>query len=471
MKEESLHSLGAGQLLARYRDGSLSPLEVVRDVLARIDAWEPHLQATYALAPEAALAQAAAAEGRWSRGEPIGALDGVPVTIKENIATRGVPVPLGTAASELIPAERDAPPAARLREAGAVILGKTTMPDFGMLSSGLSSFHPLTRNPWDLALNPGGSSAGAAAACAAGYGPLHIGTDIGGSVRLPAGWCGIFALKPSFGRIPIHPPYAGRVAGPMTRTVADAALLMATLAQPDARDTTSLPHQPIDWTALERDLRGLRIGLWLDAGWGAAVEPEVRAAVEAAARAFEAQGAIVEPLAPFTTRAMIEGLDDFWRTRAWLDMGALPEARRARILPYIAEWARGGAGLSGERVFRGFSMMGAMRDAAVAACAPFDLVLSPTASMPAFAAERASPSHDPRIPFEHIEFTVAFNMSEQPAASINAGYTTSGLPIGLQIVGRRHDDLGVLQAAYAWERLRLPQRPWPEPPSDARSPR
>ena len=157
-----------------------------------------------------------------------------------------MPVPLGTAATELAPAERDAPPAARLREAGAVILGKTTMPDYGMLSSGLSSFHPLARNPWDLS-EPGRQQRRRGRRRAAGYGPLHLGTDIGGSVRLPAGWCGIFALKPSLGRIPIDPPYIGRVAGPMTRTVADAALMMAVLSLPDERDTMSLPPQPIDW--------------------------------------------------------------------------------------------------------------------------------------------------------------------------------------------------------------------------------
>ena len=160
--------------------------------------------------------------------------------IKENIATKGVPVPLGTAATELVPAAEDAPPAARLREAGAVLIGKTTMPDYGMLSSGLSSFHALTRNPWDLSKGPGGSSAGAGAAAAAGYGPLHVGTDIGGSIRLPAGWCGVFGLKPSNGRIPITHPYYGRVAGPMTRSVADAALMMQVLSRPDARDT----HEP-----------------------------------------------------------------------------------------------------------------------------------------------------------------------------------------------------------------------------------
>jgi len=375
-----------------------------------------------------------------------------------------VPMPLGTAATELVPALRDAPPAARLREAGAVIMGKTTMPDYGMLSSGLSSFHPLTRNPWDLTKNPGGSSAGASAGAAAGYGPLHVGTDIGGSVRLPAGWCGIFTLKPSLGRIPIDPPYAGRVAGPMTRSVTDSALMMATLSLPDARDTMSLPFQDIAWMKLARDVKGLRIGLQMDAGWGLAVEPEVATSVLAAAKAFEAQGAIVEPIAPFMTRAMIDGMDDFWRTRSWLDISALPEARRAKVLPYIVEWARGGAGLSGERVFRGYSMMGAMRDAAVRACQPFDYVLSPTSPVAAYAAEWAGPTNDPATPFEHIAFTLPLNMSEQPAASINCGYTAGGLPIGLQIIGHRFDDLGVLQVARAWEAIRPPQRPWPTPP-------
>ena len=460
-----LHDLSASALISAFRKKDLSPVEVTRDVLAHIGAWEPHLHATYALDADTALAQAEASQARWLKGAPLGPLDGVPVTLKENIATRGVPVPLGTAATELVPAAHDAPPAARLREAGAVILCKTTMPDYGMLSSGLSSFHPLTRNPWDLSKNPGGSSAGAAAAAAAGYGPLHVGTDIGGSVRLPAGWCGIFTLKPSLGRIPILPPYAGRVAGPMTRTVADSALMMATLSLPDARDTMSLPYQAIAWPQLDREMKGLRIGLLLDAGWGMAVETEVRAAIEAAARAFEAAGAIVTPLEPFTTRAMIDGMDDFWRTRAWLDICALPAPRRAGVLPYITAWARGGAGLSGERVFRGYSMMGAMRDAAVAACRPFDFVLTPTAPMPAFDATFAGPTNDPATPFEHIAFTVPFNMSEQPAASINCGYTAGGLPIGLQIVGHRFDDLGVLQVARAWELMRPAPRMWPSPPA------
>jgi aspartyl-tRNA(Asn)/glutamyl-tRNA(Gln) amidotransferase subunit A len=227
----------------------------------------------------------------------------------------------------------------------------------------------------------------------------------------------------------------------------------------------SLPCQTIEWQRLERDIRGLRIGLLMDAGWGLAVEPEVGAAVEAAAHAFEAAGATVTRMEPFMTRAMADGMDDFWRMRAWLDIGALPEARRARVLPYIAEWARAGAALSGERVFRGYSQMGVIRDAAVAASQPFDMLLSPTAPISAFAAELPGPTNDPATPFEHIAFTLPFNMSEQPAASINCGSTASGLPIGLQIVGQRFDDLGVLQLARAWEQMRAPQRPWPTPPA------
>ncbi len=459
-----LHDLPATALLEAYASKTLSPVEVTRAVLDHIARWEPHLHATYALDADAALTQAQASQTRWMKGAPQGTLDGVPTMIKENIATRGVPTPLGTAASELKPAERDAPPAARLREAGAVILGKTTMPDYGMLSSGLSSFHPLTRNPWDLSKNPGGSSAGAGAGVAAGYGPLHVGTDIGGSVRLPASWCGIFTLKPSLGRIPIFPPYAGRVAGPMTRTVQDTALMMRVLSQPDARDTMSLPWQDIAWSDLDRDVRRLKIGLQMDAGWGLPVEPEVRAAIEASARLLESAGAIVEPIAAFMTRDMIDGMDHFWRMRSWLDISALPEARRAKVLPFILEWARGGAGLSGEAVFKGYSQMAAMREAAVAASAPFDFVITPTSPIPAFAAEWPMPTNDPARPFEHIAFTLPYNMSEQPASSINCGYTTSGLPIGLQIVGARFDDLGVLQLSRAFEQLRPAQRDWPTPP-------
>lgn len=457
----SLADLSAVDLVARYRDRSLSPVEVTEAVLQRIEAWEPKLQALWAFDPAGARAAAAASAARWAEGRPLGPVDGVPVTIKENIATKGVPVPVGTAATALVPAEEDAPPAARLRESGAVILAKTTMPDYGMLSSGLSSFHKLARNPWDLSTNPGGSSAGAGAAAAAGYGPIHIGTDIGGSVRLPAGWCGIVGLKPSLGRIPIDPPYVGRVAGPMTRTVADTALAMSVLSRPDWRDGMGLPPAEIDWSDLAIDPKGLRIGLMMDIGAGMALDPEVGEAVTAAARLFEAAGAVVEPVPAILTREMLDGLDDFWRARSWDDVERLPEERRARILPYIRAWAESGARRSGLAVVRGFNRTMEMRKAAAKLFSSLDFVLSPTAPVASFPAEWASPLNDPEKPFEHIGYTVVWNMSEQPAVSINCGYTKAGAPIGLQIVGRRFDDLGVLRLAKAYEDRRGPQRPWP----------
>ncbi|MEO8117714.1 MAG: amidase [Rhodoferax sp.] len=463
----ALHDLGAHALTTAYRRRELSPVEVTQSVLAHMDRWEPHIHATYLLRPDVAMAQARASEARWLRGDPCGPLDGVPVTIKENIATRGDPMPLGTLATKLTPASANAPPAARLLEAGAVLLCKTTMPDYGMLSSGLSSFHPLSRNPWDLSKTPGGSSAGGAAAAAAGYGPLHIGTDIGGSLRLPAGWCGIFSLKPSLGRIPIDPPYTGRAAGPMTRTVADAALMMQVLSLPDARDSMSLPYQAVAWEQFDRGvdiLRGLKIGLLMEAGCGLAVEPEVRAAIERAAQLFERAGAIVEPMSAFMTAAMLDGMDHAWRMRSHMDLSALSAAKKARVLPYIQQWADSAAGMSGPQTFAAFSQFHATRVACVRACQPFDYVISPTSPMPAFAAELPSPTNDPLRPLEHIGFTVPYNMSEQPAASINCGYTRSGLPIGLQIAGQRFDDLGVLQVARVFELLRDPQQPWPQPP-------
>lgn len=467
---EPLHELSAPALTALYRRREVSPVEVARGVLGHVERWEQHLQALFLLRPDQVMEQARASEARWLRGEPLGLIDGVPVTIKDNIATRGDPTPLGTAAVEAVPAAADAPPAARVREHGGVVLAKTTMPDYGMLSSGLSSYHKLARNPWDLTKTPGGSSAGAGAAAAAGYGPLHIGTDIGGSLRLPAGWCGIFTLKPSLGRIPIDPPYMGRAAGPMTRTVEDAALFMQVLSGADDRDSMSLPPQDIAWDRFDAGvdkLRGLRIGLLLEAGCGLAVEPEVRAAVEHAARLFERAGAVVAPVKPFMTQGMLDGMDHFWRMRSHVDMRALAPEAKARVLPYIQQWADSAAGMTGEAVYRAFHQFHLTRIAAVNACRPFDYVISPVSPVPAFGAELPSPTNDPMRPLEHIGFTVPYNMSEQPAASINCGYTSTGLPIGLQIAGKRFDDLGVLQVARAFEIVREPQRPWPLPPSEA----
>jgi aspartyl-tRNA(Asn)/glutamyl-tRNA(Gln) amidotransferase subunit A len=459
----SLADAGAAALATAYARHEVSPVEVATAVIARIETYEPRLHALYAFDRDAVLLAARASEARWFDDEPYSLLDGVPVTIKENVATRGTPVPLGTAATDLVPAAADAPPAARLREAGCVLLAKTTMPDWGMLSSGLSSFHPLTRNPWDPSKSPGGSSAGAAAAAAAGYGPLHLGTDIGGSIRLPAAWCGVVGFKPSLGRVPIHPPYAGRVAGPITRSVDDAARMMTVLAQPDDRDTMSLPPQQLDWLdAGGDDARGLRIGLWLDAGWGLPVEAEIRDAVETCARALEQAGATVEPVAPFCTRGMADGMDHFWRMRSWLEVQALPVERRTKVLPYIRDWIAPAGGYTGAQVFHGYSQMGALREAAVAATRGLDALLSPVSPVPAFPAEWASPLNDPQRPFEHIAFTLPFNMSEQPAIAVPWGFTAAGLPVGVQIAGRRHDDVSVLRVARLVERLRPALRAWPD---------
>ena len=459
----AIHDMTAAEMLAAFKSKKLSPVEAVDGVIARIEAWEPKLKALYA--PDFGNARKAAKESekRWAAGKPSGALDGVPITIKENIATRGVPMPIGTAANDLVPAPADAPAAARVREAGAIILSKTTMPDYGMLSSGRSSFHPLTRNPWNLAWNPGGSSAGAGAASAAGYGPLHLGTDIGGSVRLPAAWNGIFTLKPSNGRVPVDPPFLGRIVGPMTRTVNDAALLMAELSKPDWRDHMNLPAADIDWSAGPLEPKGLKIGLHLDAGCGMPVEAETKAAIEAAAKKFADAGAIVTPMPAFMTADMLRLQDIFWRARSWNDFAALSPEKQAKVLPFIAKWCMGGADLSARDVIRGVNNYMAIRAAAVKAIQPFDYVLSPTSPVPTYPAEWEMPSNSVDRAMDHIGFTMPYNMSEQPASSINCGYTREGKPIGLQIAGHRFDDLGVMRLSRWFEQVRGPQKAWPEP--------
>ena len=460
----ALHDLSAVDMIAGFRARQFTPSEVLEEVLDHVARWEPHIQALHAFDPDGARTAAKESTERWQKGESNKPLDGVPVTIKDNIATKGTPVPLGTASTKLVPAEADAPPAARLREAGAIIFSKTTMPDYGMLSSGLSSFHPLTRNPWDLRQNPGGSSAGAGAAGAAGYGPLHLGTDIGGSVRLPACWCGLVALKPSLGRVPIDPPYVGRVAGPMTRTVDDAALMMSVLTKPDRRDGMSLPPNDIHWKTLDKPARKLRIGLLLDLGVGQALEKDVRDVAVKAAKAFEGTGAVVHEVKGILTREMLDGLDNFWRARLWDDLSKLDATERNKTLPYILKWAEAGAKLSGVDVIRGFNMTMSIRAAAATLFADIDYLISPVSPVVKFPAELAAPLNDPGRPFEHIAYTVPWNMAENPAISINGGYDAAGFPIGVQIVGRRFDDLGVLAMAKAFETLRGPQRPWPSPP-------
>ncbi|WP_249978568.1 amidase [Vreelandella olivaria] len=459
-----LHRLTATQLLAGYRAKTFSPRDVASALMEHISQWEPRINALYAYQPEAFLAAAEVSAQRWAKGEPRSALDGVPVTLKELIATKGVPVPAGTGLGEQAVAGDNAPPAARLIEDNALLLAKTTCPDFGMLSSGLSSFHGLTRNPWDLTCNTGGSSSGAGAAAAVGFGPLHVGTDIGGSVRLPAAWCGIVGFKPSLGRIPIDPYYVGRCAGPMTRSVEDAALMMTVLARTDRRDAMRLPPEKIDWQDLALNMPGLRVGVMMEAGCGLPLDEEIREHVEQAAKQLEIAGATLVPLEPVLNREMLDGLDHFWQARQWSELLKLSAAERKRVLPAILEWADGGSRLSGIEVVQGFQQTMAMRRATEAVFDEVDAVVSPTTPNIAFPAEWPSPTNDPRQPFEHIAYTVPWNMGEQPAISLNAGFGCSNMPIGVQLIGPRFADHFLLKLAHQLEmRLALPTR-WPSLP-------
>lgn len=445
------HQLDATQVLELFRHRELSPSEYLAEIEAQIARWEPRINALYGYDPEPLRAAAAASSQRWAKGEPIGPLDGVPVTLKELISTPGLPIPLGTSTTELVPMQHEAPPAARMREAGALMLAKTTCPDFGMLSSGLSSFHGITRNPWNLDCNTGGSSSGAGAAAAAGFGPLHVGTDIGGSVRLPAAWCGVVGFKPSLGRIPIDPYYVGRCAGPMTRSVEDAALMMAALAQDDRRDAMRLPPAPIDWSNLPTSVAGMRIGVMISSGCGQPLDDEIATVVERAAKRFEAAGAILVPLEPVLTREMLDGLDDFWRARQWSQLERLPADKREEVMPYILDWARRGGEIDGVTAVRGFEQTMMMRAVTEAVFDRVDALLSPTTPVVSFAASAHSPLDDPQRPFEHIAYTLPWNMGEQPALSLNAGWSRDGMPIGLQIVGPRFFDREVLGLGRAFE--------------------
>jgi aspartyl-tRNA(Asn)/glutamyl-tRNA(Gln) amidotransferase subunit A len=473
----AIHDLDAVQVAAQYAGGALSPVEVTQACLARIAACETKLNAMYRIDKDGALAAARAAETRWRAKQPLSPLDGVPITLKENIYTRGDPAPIGTRANDdAAPQPADAPPAARVREAGCVILGKTTMPDFGMLSSGLSSIHGITRNPWRLDRNTSGSSSGAGAGAAAGYAPLHLGTDIGGSVRLPATHCGIFALKPSLGRVPVYPPYIGRVTGPMTRSVAASAALMNLLSKPDARDFMSLPFQEIDFAKgleinFEKKLKNLRIGFLPDMKAGLPVHAEVAAAAAAAAKSLAAAGAQVDEMPSFLTPELLDGMSRFFEARSHNDYVQMPPGKQAKVLPFIVEWCTWRAkNFTGRDVMAAYASYVAIREVTIRACEAYDFVLSPTSPILPYEAELPCPGNDPHNALPHIAFTVPFSMSEQPAASLNWTYSQDGLPgkdgplpVGIQIIGKRFDDLGVLRLSRALEQMRPAQKAWPEP--------
>lgn len=280
-------------------------------------------------------------------------------------------------------------------------------------------------------------------------------------MRIPASFCGVFGLKPSQGRIPVDPPAAARVIGPMTRTVADAALLMQVVTRPDARDYMSLPPNDFAWQRLERNVKGLRIGLWTETMGGWPIDAEVKEAVLAAARLFEQAGAIVEPLADWSTLDMRMGMAHFFTMRCRVDLAAMLPERAKLAAGYIHQAAEFAASLTPEDTFRAFTRMQALRAATVAATQPFDYVLSPVSPVLPFAADAINSGSENLLKDSH--FTSVFNQSEQPAASINCGHAKNGLPIGLQIAGRRFDDLGVLQMAHFYESVRPAQARWPEP--------
>ena len=476
MRDRRPAALSATELLSAYAARTLSPVEVLRDVADVVSAREPTLNALWVndleTRPEALLDAARSSERRWATGAPVGSLDGVPVTVKENLARAGVSMPSGNAGVTPVLPTRSSPVVERVEEAGGLIIGSTVMPDWGMLSSGVSSLHGTTRSPWDHRLTTGGSSAGAGAAAAAGYGPLHVGTDIGGSIRLPGTWLGLTTLKPSAGRVPLDTPYLGRVAGPMTRTAADAAILLSVISRPDPRDWTALPPESLDLeipgadaSALPPALSAARLALLLDAGCGTPLDPQVRAVVEAAADVFASAGAEIVPLEPFMTPELLCRLDEFWRVRSLVELEMLDADAQDRVLPFVRRWAEASRDVDGRRLMRDYAAILTIQRATVAATEPYDLVISPVAPMAAFPAEWPMPWGDGDEAMSHIGFTAPFNLSGQPAGTVNAGFTDDGRTVGLQVSGRRFDDVGVLRGLHWFEHHRPDSaRPrWPIP--------
>lgn len=435
----------------------LSPVEVTRDALARVER-HASLNAFLIVDAEAALASARAAEARWMRGEPRGALDGVPVTLKDQFDAIGLPSRKGSLTTPDMPAREDAPCTARLREAGAVILGKTAMCEFGWKGVTDSPLLGVTRNPWHSTRSAGGSSGGAAVAAAIGAGAIHVGSDGAGSVRIPAAWCGVFGFKPSFGRVPHHP--GGRLGvghvGPLTACVTDAALAMDALARPDPRDPTALPYDGCDhMAALDAGVRGWRVAYSRTLGHATA-EPETLALCDAAARVLELLGAHVEEVEPRLPDPA-PGFGALWRASMGHAMAALPPSQRALLDPgYVVE-AEEGLRHDAAAIFRAMGERQEYSRAMAAFMQPYDLLVTPTMPMPAIEAGRDVPAGSGmRSWLDWSPFTYGFNWTGQPAASLPCGLTRAGLPVGLQLVGRRFDDAGVLRAARALERA----MPW-----------
>lgn len=458
----------AQELLSLYRSGATSPVEVTRAVLARIARLNPHLLAFCLVDEDRAMTSAMASEVRWQahrqRGEPVGALEGVPVSIKDLVLTQGWPTLRGS--KGVSPDQNwdiDAPSVARLREAGAVLLGKTCTPEYGCKGETNSPLTGLTRNPWNMERTPGGSSGGAAAAVAAGLGPLAIGTDGAGSVRIPAAFCGNVGMKPSFGRVPAYPlsPF-GSVAhlGPHAMTVGDAALMLQVIKQPDARDWTALPPDPSDYTVgLQDGLRGLRVAYSPTLGYARHVDPEIAAALDGVARTLQDLGAIVEAVDP-GFEDPLEITTGLWFAGAWQVWRALTAQQQAVADPDFKAQALLGEGLGVDVLHALTQRRGLLGSHMRQFMTRHDLLLTPSVAVPAFAVRApGSVSMDAREMLGWTPFSYPFNLTQQPAITVPCGLTRDGLPMGMQLVGPMFGDAMVLRAARAYESTRTTLRP------------
>jgi aspartyl-tRNA(Asn)/glutamyl-tRNA(Gln) amidotransferase subunit A len=443
--------LTATELIAAYRDGTLSPVEATRSVLDRIAAVDGHVNAFCLVDADSALESARTSQERWARGEPQGLIDGVPISIKDLILIEGRPTLRGSHTIDPAgPWDADAPAVARVREHGGVIVGKTTTPELGWKGVTDSPLTGATGNPWDPARTAGGSSGGSAAAVALGMAPLSIGTDGGGSVRIPAGFSGISTIKPTWGRVPLWPasPF-GALAhlGPMARTAADTALLLDVLSGADHRDPWALA--PVPRTDLEAPLAGLRIAASHTLGY-VDVDPGVAAAFDAAVAVVASLGAEVEEADPgfADPRAAFETL---WFSGAAASIAHLGPSERARMDPGLVAIAEQGAQRSAVDYLQAAAARNTLGIAMGAFHERFDLLLTPTLPITAFAVGREVPDGWPHERWTSwTPFTYPFNMTQQPAASVPCGLA-DGLPVGLQIIGPRHADARALAAAHAFQ--------------------
>ena len=448
-----LCALTATALLEAYRTHALSPVEVTKAALARIDALNPRFNAFCLVDHEAALGAAKASEARWRRGQPRGLLDGVPVSIKDLLLTRGWPTLRGSKTIDPKgPWNEDAPATARLREHGAVLLGKTTTPEYGWKGVTDGPLTGITRNPWNPDKTPGGSSGGAAVAIACGMGPLAVGTDGGGSIRIPSSFTGVFGLKPSFGRVPAWPlsPF-GTVAhvGPMTHDVADAALMLTVMSLPDARDAYALPYEPRDYRAgLDTGVRELRIACSTDLGY-ARVDPEIKEIFLQSVRLFSDLGAKVEAKDPG-----FESAEPIFRAHWFAGAAALVRSLKNTrgVDPGLLEVAAQGEKVGAAELLDAQMKRGALGAHMNLFHRDYELLVTPTLAVAAFDVGKESPAKGRWT--DWTPFSYPFNLTGQPAASIPCGFTKAGLPVGLHIVGPRFADALVLRAARAFESAR-----------------